>query len=160
MVWIVIGDFVMRPECSYLYRQVLYGHLVQWIADIAGTRYGVLPCLVFSLSFLCPVLPTVSQYVNYYTVCLLHCHNIAHITQFTIWNWNLFHHYSAAVMRLLLGRPGFVSRPVIVGFVVDEVTLGRILLRVRQFPLSVSFDQCSTPICYRCCIIWVNDSVI
>ena len=150
----------MPPGFSHLYRKVLYGHLVQWIADIAGTRYGVLPCLVFSLNFLYPVLPTVSQCVNYYTVRLFHCHNIAHITQFTIWIWNLFHHCNAAVMRLLLGRPGFVWRPVIVGFVVDEVTLGRILLPVLQFPLSVSFDQCSIPICYRRCVIWVNGSVV
>jgi len=125
VVWIVIVDFVMRPDCSYSYRQVLYGHLVQWLADITGTRYRVLPCLVFSLSFPCPFLQTVSQCVNYYTVCLLHCHNIAHITQFTIRIWNLCHHYNAAVMRVLLRRPAFVSRPVIVGFVVDKVTLGK-----------------------------------
>jgi hypothetical protein len=49
--------------------------------------------------------------------------------------------------RLVAGlsqrRPGFDTRSVHVRFVVDEVALGLVFLRVVGFPLSISFHWCS-----------------
>jgi hypothetical protein len=41
-------------------------------------------------------------------------------------------------------RPGFNPGSVHVGFVVDKVALGQGFPQVLQFPLSISFHQCST----------------
>jgi hypothetical protein len=45
--------------------------------------------------------------------------------------------------RPLTEEAGFDSGSVHVGFVVDEVALGQVFLRVVGFPLSVSFHRCS-----------------
>jgi hypothetical protein len=46
--------------------------------------------------------------------------------------------------RLLIPEGHFVPRPVKVGFVMDEVAMGRFLFNYFDFPLLVSVYQCSS----------------
>jgi hypothetical protein len=56
---------------------------------------------------------------------------------------------------LLLRSAGFASGSILVGFVVDKVTLGQVFLRVFRFPLSISFHRRS-PYSY---IMWVVNNM-
>ena len=55
--------------------------------------------------------------------------------------------HGSIVASLSPRRPEFDPRSVRVIFVVDRVSLGQVALPVLQFPLSVSFHQCSIIFC-------------
>jgi hypothetical protein len=78
------------------------------------------------------------------------------------WLWRL-------VVGLSPRTPEVNSRIFTVGFVENQTTLGQVFLPLRQFPLPVSFPQCSmfTPICLPStpytiisCITLISDFVL